>query len=195
MAGQVPTQSLPIGYYLSLLTSEYRTAPMFNQWLYTVLNIASDISNCLQFISSAFNLKFASGVQLDILGDIVGVSRTLNFQPSGGVSPVLDDATYRILLQATIANNRWDGTITSLYPIWKSLFPTGTIVIVDNQNMTANVILTGTFTSIIRDLITNGLIVPRPQAVQYTYEFGTLPYFGLDREDAFIAGLDVGHFS
>jgi len=190
--GTIPIQSLPSGYYSNLLTSEYKNSTKFNLWLNSVLGIATDISNCLQFITSAFDLDFAVGVQLNTLGVLVGVSRTVPFQPSAGVSPILDDTTYRLLIKATIANNQWNGTIGELYPIWSQLFPSGQITILDNQNMTATIIMTGTFSSIIQDLIRNDMIVPRPQAVQYTYNFGVLPYFGFDRNDAYIAGFDSG---
>jgi hypothetical protein len=194
MPGQLPTQSLTNGYYLNILTSEYRTTTQFNEWFTVVLNIANDISNCLQFITSAFDLDFAVGVQLDVLGILIGVKRTVPFQPNNGISPVLDDDTYRILLKATIANNQWDGTQGGLYPIWKQLFPGGQIIIIDNQNMTADILMTGSFSSILQDLITNGMIVPRPQAVQYNYVFGTLPFFGFGFNNEFIAGFGTGHW-
>jgi hypothetical protein len=192
-----PVFALSESYYENLLTSEYRpnSAPLFNQWLQAPLAIANDISNCLQSISPAFNLGTAIGAQLDVIGVIVGASRAVPFQPSAGVSPVLTDAVYRLLLQATIANNQWDGKIGSLYPIWQTLFPGGNITIIDNQNMTATILITGTFSSIEEDLITHGLIVPRPQAVLYTYVFGGLPFFGFDRSDAYIAGWDTGKWS
>lgn len=192
----LPIQYLPTGYYLNLLTSEYKQAPNFNKWLQSVLDIANDITTCLASISGSFDIDVATGDQLDVLGVIIGASRTVSFQPSGGVSPVLDDKTYRLLLKATIANNQWNGTIQSLYPIWEQLFPGGRIIVIDNQNMTATIIMTGAFSSIIQDLITNGLIVPRPQAVAYTYAFGTLPFFGFSTSNnAFIAGFNVGNWS
>lgn len=190
-----PIELLPIGYYNNLLTSEYNSASKFHRWLLFILSICDDISNCLASVPIAFDLDFAIGTQLDILGQIIGVSRTVPFQPSDGVSPVLDDNTYRILLKATVANNHWDGTIGSLYPIWNNLFPGGQITIIDNQNMTANIIMTGGFSSIIQDLIVNEMIVPRPETVQYNYEFGTPPYFGFDLNNAFIAGWDIGKWS
>jgi len=190
-----PIQLLPVGYYTGLLTSEYSNATKFKQWMSSVLSILNDVSNCLATLSSMFDLDVATGAQLDTLGVIIGVGRTVSFQPSNGVSPVLDDDTYRLLLKATIANNQWDGTIGSLYPIWNNLFPGGHITIIDNQNMTAEIIMTGSFSSIIQDLISNGLIVPRPQAVAYEYSFGNLPMFGFDLENEFIAGWDTGKWS
>lgn len=183
-----------MGYYLSLLTSQYTNSPKLNQLLYVLLKKFNDVSTVLVQMDTAFDIDFAVGVQLDMLGTVVGAARTVGFQPSNGVSPVLDDATYRLYIKAKIAQNRWDGTIGGLYPIWATLFPDGQIIILDNQNMTADVTLTGAFTSIIQDLISNGYIVPRPEGVQYTYLFGTLPYFGFGSSPGFIAGFGTGHW-
>lgn len=189
-----PIQSLPLSYYLNLFTSEYKLSPNLNAWTLGLLTPLDDITNCLSSMTESFDLDSAVGVQLDSRGDIIGQSRTVGFQPSGGVSPVLDDATYRLLLRAKIAFNSWDGLQTSLQAIWKSLFPAGTIVISDQQNMTAVILLTGVFSSIIQDLILNGLIVPRPETVEYTITFGLLPLLGFDEDNAFISGFDSGHF-
>lgn len=190
-----PIYKMPLSYYLGLFTSEYRTKPKFIAFAAKAWQPIDDLTNCLSFLTGTFDLSVAQGVQLDICGQIVGVKRTVPFQPSNSVSPILDDATYRLLLYATIAKNTWDGKLVSLYPIWKSLFPGGRLVINDNQNMTATVILSGSFTSIIQDLITNGFIVPRPEGVLYDYTYSDLPIFGADLNNAFIAGADLGHAS
>jgi hypothetical protein len=137
----------------------------------------------------------AYGVQLDIIGQIVGQSRTVNFQPTDPtLSPILLDSTYRKLLLAKIGINSWDGKIGSLQPLWKAIFPEGTIKVADNHDMTMTVTTTGSFDSIIVDLITNGYIVPRPQGVMLTGSLGDLPYFGWDRNDEYVAGWDSGHY-
>jgi Protein of unknown function (DUF2612) len=197
LADNGPIYTLTLGYYLALLTSQYRPplAPNLNAFLLDLLQPADDLTTLLSMFTQSFDLSYAVGVQLDVLGVIIGQGRTVGFQPSGGVSPVLDDATYRILLLARIAQNQWDGKIDSLQSIWRQLFPFGRIYIQDHQNMSATVFPTGTFSSILQDLITNGYIVPRPEGVLYEYVFGTLPLFGFDRNDSFIAGFDVGHWS
>jgi len=193
--GGGPVFPLPVSYYTNLLTSEYKLAPNLNAWLAAKLQLFANVNTCLASMNEAFDLDSAVGVQLDVLGQIQGVSRTVGFQPSDSVSPILDDATYRLLIKATSANNRWDGTEEALYPIWQTLFPGGSIVINDAQNMTCTIVLVGAFTSIIQDLILNGYIVPRPEGVLYSYVFSELPIFGFDEDNAFIAGLDVGHFA
>ena len=191
--GNAPLETLPIGYYTALLTHLY--GPKTQAFLYALLKKFDDVSQCLVQMDTALDLDVAVGPQLDMLGQVVGAARTVGFQPSGGVSPVLDDETYRILIKARIGWNQWDGTIDSLYALWARLFPGGQIVILDNQNMTATITLTGAFTSITQDLINNGYIIPRPEGVEYTFLFGTLPYFGFGSSPGFIAGFDTGHWA
>lgn len=193
--GNQPIVSLPTGYYLSLLTSQYQSSPNLRAWLQATLGILDDMSRCLESFITSFDLDYAVGAQLDTLGVIIGQSRTVGFQPSNGVSPILDDTTYRLLLKACIAQNQWTGTIDSLQSIWQQLFPGGRIIIADAQNMTATIIVTGSFTSILIDLITNGYIVPRPEGVLYQFDFGTLPAFGFDLNNAYVAGFDLGHWT
>lgn len=192
--GNQPLETQPLGYYLNLLTSEWRNSAKLNALMYVLLKKFDDVTNCLVQMDTALDLDSAVGAQLDILGAIWNCSRTVPFQPSGGVSPVLDDATYLILIKATIARYMWDGGIDSLYSIWIELFPTGTIVIADQQNMTADILLTGSFDSIIQDMIVNGMIVPRPEGVLYNYVFGTMPFLGYDLNNSFVAGWDTGHY-
>lgn len=194
--GNEPVETLPIGYYQNLLTSQYQQAsPKLRALLYLLLRKFDDVSQCLVSMDTAFDLDFAVGMQLDMLGQTIGMRRTVSFQPSDGSDPTLDDTTYRLLLKASIGGNQWDGTIDSLYIIWNQLFPAGQITIIDNQDMTANIFMVGTFTSIIKDLILNGYIVPRPEGVLYNYEFVTLPAFGFGFSPGFISGFDTGHWA
>ena len=195
--GNEPIETLPIGYYLALLTHQYSApnSPKLNALLYVLLKKFDDVSQCLVSMDTALDLDNAVGVQLDMLGYTVGASRTVGFQPSNSVSPVLDDDAYRIYIKAKIGQNQWDGTLVSLYPLWATLFPSGNIIVEDNQNMTATITLTGSFTSILQDLISNGYIVPRPEGVLYEFAFGTLPFFGFDSAPGFITGFDAGHWA
>lgn len=194
--GNEPIENLPLGYYSNIRTSQYAppVSPKFNALLKALLRKFDDVSQVLVRMDTALDLDIAVGAQLDMLGAVVGAARTVGFQPSGGVSPVLDDFTYRLYIKAKIAQNQWDGTLPSLYPIWQTLFPGGSIIIIDNQNMTVDLTLIGAFTSIIQDMIVNGYIVPRPEGVLYTYLFGVLPFFGFGSSPGFIAGFGEGHW-
>ena len=201
MYGAEPIESLPIGYYLGLLTSQWSppNSPKTNAFLQFLLQKFDDVSQCLISMDLAFDLDFAVGAQIDALGKIVGAGRIVGFQPTGSVSPILDDATYRIYIKYKIVANQWDGTIPGLYNAWREIFtpasPPLSILIADQQNMTADVIVTGASSTILIDLVNNGYIVPRPEGVLYNYGFGSLPVFGFDRNDAYQAGFDLGKWS
>lgn len=267
-------------YYLSLLTSHTKMAPKWYAWCAALLTPMTDMLATLKTAEQQYalppvaqELAFtyqASGVQLDYIGKIVGVSRTLPFTPSIGavsattteaiipgtlvpvtvsnttnmvvglsvtvdtganaestlinyvgpgnqitatfykshasgvavtasgtaLSPVLSDADYRTLLLAKIGQNQWNGQIDSLYALWSVLFPGGKLIFIDNQNMTATIIIGGTFTPMQEQMIVNGLIIPRPQGVQYQFGYPSdLPLFGFDLNNSQIAGWDTGHWS
>lgn len=180
-------------YYVAQLTSLYKSAsPKAIAWLTQLISYFDNIETCRQQINAAFDLDTAVGEQLDILGTMLATPRTVKFQPTGGVSPTLDDATYRVLLKARIILFNWNGQVEGLTAAWKLLFPGGSIVVTDNQNMTMNVLCIGPLTSIVKDLITHDYIVPRPQAVGINYFFPALPMFGFGRNDAYIAGFNLG---
>lgn len=181
-----------INYYKNLITSEHKNRPKFTAWLQAALQLFIDIENCANSLPSAFDVDIAVGNQLDVLGRYVGAPRTVGFQPSGGVSPTLDDNTYRLLILATIGKNVWDGTIDSIQSLWQRIFPGGQIFPQTNQDMSFNVLMSGAFSSIIIDLITHDYIVPRPQGVLMNLLYGSMPFFGFDRNDAYVAGFDVG---
>ena len=184
----------PIGTYLDLVTHQYVQAPKFQAWLTAILQIIEDILACADSMYLAFDLDLAQGAQLDALGQILGQSRTVQFQPSGGLSPILDDTTYRLLLRATILKNHWDGTMGSLERDWSAIIAGTVLNIQDNLDMTMTVFGIGGISSLVKDLLVNDYLIPRPQGVKINFVFSTLPYLGFDFVPGYIAGFDVGHF-
>jgi hypothetical protein len=164
--------------YLDIVTSQHRNKARFMAWLTATLEIGDDIYNLIGEIDTDFDIDSAVGDQLDTLGEIVGVGRFLNFQPSGSISPVLEDEDYRFVIKSKIAKNQWDGTIPGLYQIWDIVFPAIPIRIQDNQDMTYEVLFVSqSFTDLQQELISNGYIIPRPEGVLCTYDFnGTFSF-------------------
>ncbi len=186
--------AIPVSYYLGLITSQYQNSPKFLAMLEVILNRLSDATALIDNMYEYFDIDNAAGEQLDTIGEIVGQARNVDFEPSG-FSPLLDDWTYRTLLKAKICHNFWDGTVGNLQTLWKKIFPTGKLAVNDGQNMTATMIMSGEFSSIMIDLITNGYILPRPQGVLYNYTFSPMPYFGFGINDEYVAGFGSGHWA
>lgn len=196
---------MDIQRYLNLITSEHQNKPKFTAWLTAALTPLDDAVTLLNNFNSDFDLDLAIGAQLDILGDIVGVKRTVNFQPTSyyslstlGVSylvkpsPVLTDETYRLVIRAKILQNQWDGTIPSLYEMWSILFSDTYLIIKDNQNMTMNAFIIGLSTQLQKDLATNGYLIPKPQGVRTTYSYSSVPLFAFGVEGTDLRGFGEG---
>lgn len=153
--------------YLDLITSQHKTKPNFNAWLSSALAKVYDGLSTTNSINAAFDIDSAVGGQLDVIGEILGRSRNLPFQPGNGSSPTLSDDNYRISLKAKVIQNGWDGTIPSIYSIWYGLFSDLSMTIVDNQNMTMSVLIDSNnqMDPVITEMIAAGYIVPKPAGV------------------------------
>lgn len=149
------------------------------------------------FIFTAFNA--CEGDQLDVVGEFLGQKRKIFIKQDLEFSPPIiaesydmTDEEYRNVLKNRILINHWDGNLATLQAAWPILFPGGVVAILDNQNMTVDVLMVGAFSDLTLRLIKNDYIVPRPQGVLYTYYFGALPFFGFDRNDAWVSGIGIG---
>jgi hypothetical protein len=191
-----PQNWLETSDYIKLLTSQYQLADTFKSWLQHCVEIFEDGMECSNQLNNDFDLNFALGSQLDIIGDIVGQKRTLPFEPSDGSNPVLDDYVYRQLIKAKIALNHWDGQLLSIEEKWNSIFPNTQIIIVDNQDMSIDVSVSGEISSLIQDMITQDMIIPRPQGVQINCLWAQTKYkaFCYDMETLEYAGYDEGYW-
>lgn len=151
-------------FYLNLITSEHITKPKFKAWVDVLLTPFIDAIKLNEDIKKAFYLTNAVGVQLDTLGKILGQSRQMDFTPTDGSSPILDDDNYRIVLKAKVIKNQWKGTVSSFYQFWSTLFENSlSIYLVDNQDMDSIVVVWDSQTTqIVQDLLSHGYIIPKP---------------------------------
>lgn len=179
-----------IDNYLRLITSQHRDKPKYMDMVTSLLRPSDDIFSLAVTMDDEFDVMLATGKQEDILGILVGADRTLDFQPDKGLSPILDNAAYRTLLRAKIAQNMWKGGIMDLKDLWRTLFGEG-IIVQDNQDMTIDVAVIGdSFDQITKNMIQNGYVVPKPQSVGVNTYFSDGPVFGYDMETATIKGYD-----
>lgn len=179
--------------YRKLLTSEYKTKPKLTSWLLWLLSEGVSYRSMFLEFLDAFYLDSAVGLQLDVIGKIVGVERLLSFYPSGGESPLMNDETYRMVIKSKIIQNTWKGTLDELYEAWAVLFPdVRYFQIQDLQDMTYNVVIMGAFTQLERELIANGYIIPKPEGVRINLltitDTSGLPLFAYDMDTYLLSG-------
>lgn len=210
--------------YLSLIPAPNSIQPNYMAWEAANLQFLVDFINVMNNIPVAFTVTTASGVQLDRLGEILRVSRTLPYNPGGGASAVLIDDFYRIALLAKIVQNQWKGTKNEIYDFWAAFVSQYPVIIQDNQDMTMNVLVIGmpnnlvgtvefgydTETStikgydegywdpivgVLRGMVTHGYFTPKPAGVSVTYSFMNNPAYAYDQNSALLQGYDMGYWA
>ena len=89
-----------LAYYLSLFPAYTRGKPRFIALAEAVLRQATDLMDLVPQLASGFSFTCAEGIQLDALGDSVGIPRRESW----------DDETYRKVLLKKLKLFTWDGT-------------------------------------------------------------------------------------
>ncbi|WP_427183519.1 DUF2612 domain-containing protein [Bordetella bronchialis] len=208
--------------YLGLITAFHRGKPKFSAMVGAVAQCFVDAQNVYAQMVEAYDLDQAVGVQLDAVGEWVGISRNVRiplegvyfsfdtdglgfdegvwqgpFDPDTGVTS-LDDDTYRLLIRAKIGANHWDGTLEGSAAILNLIFGgTGTYVFIqDNGDMSIDIGVSGQRpTAIFLALLTGGYIPIKPEGVRVNYYIVPDvpgPLFGFDVDNEYIAGFDTG---
>ncbi|ESF42712.1 DUF2612 domain-containing protein [Salmonella enterica] len=151
--------------YTDLITNYHATKPKFVEHIDLVTRPLAETSAAINGLINAFDIDHATGIQLDILGQWIGLSRVVSqlisgvyfswdtdglgydqgvwqgpYDPDSGYTS-LSDETYRIVLKTKIAINNWDGRNDSLPPILDAALDGSGLKmqIVDNQDMTIGI--------------------------------------------------------
>lgn len=194
---------MSVADYTGLITSEHANRPKFAAMVGLVAGCFVDAQTFLRSLPTEFDIDTARWTQLDALGVRLGLSRNLQATGPGlytqaptGVAP-LSDGDYATLLRGKIGANNWDGTKASALTHVRNLFPgTGALVFYeDHQDMTITIAVAGAVLDAgMRQALACGYMQVRPEGVLADYAFTSVagPIFGLDVENDYIAGLDVG---
>lgn len=178
--------------YSSLATSQHKK-PRFLALLEALTLPFSEVQSFLATLPKSFDVDYAIGSQLDMVGEWVGIGRYLNlplvdvyftwdehgpgwnegkwkgaFDPDSGMTR-LDDDSYRRLIKARIAANHWDGSIIGAYTVWGMAFAdmSSKVMIQDNQDMTMTVGIAGGYPdAVFKALLMGGYIPLKPEGVR-----------------------------
>lgn len=178
--------------YLQLITSQYAMKPKFNAMVQAYLDMVSPAVDCLNSFNEIFNLDDAVGDQLDILGSYVALTRELPVSDPD-IPSILDDELFRTVIKARILSNFWDGTIEQWSEIIKEMFPLASYNIIDNQDMSVQIIMIDPSASMTMvALLFNGYIVPKPAGVKVNWTIQDKALFSWDTDTAFLKGWEEG---
>jgi hypothetical protein len=165
-----------INYYANLLIVQYANKPKAYATIQTLVGpvIMDQLPTQVQ---DAYGVDTAVGVQLDILGKYVGVTRTA----SGlGLSVTLNDTDFRTLIKFAIALNNNGSSMADIVDALDSFFP-NSIYVFDHLTMRMTFILDSDLGSV--DLINSILIqnlLPKPMGVRKTVIYNpVIVFFGM----------------
>lgn len=180
-------------YYANLLILQYLSKPKARAQV--EVTVEPLVMNQLPIqVQNAFQIGLAEGVQLDVLGKYVGVSRSgygLEGQPI-----TLNDTDYTTLIKLLIIENNSGSSLSTIQGLLASTFP-GEIFITDSTNMSLNYLIKESLgSSDLLELIVTGNYLPRPMAVAISIVIVPaidFPFFGFYKSDdpgASIAGFN-----
>ena len=140
--------------YLSLFPGSTRGKPRFMAVASAVLQQAVDLQATVEELNAAFAPTSAEGMQLDALGESLGLSR---LDTSAGAAAT--DEVYRDFIRKKLIRWGWDGTNKTVPGITEQL-QAGSVEN-DNRNGTVTVTGAGTQPAAVKDLypVTGGVRV------------------------------------
>lgn len=162
--------------YTNLPTTENITKPKFMGFLEAILENLINLGTTIESIETAFDVQNASGNQLDVVGELVGLQRLLPYVPATGTR-LMDDDEYRLALQMKIARNEWDGTNGSAIEILQK-YLTGDISVsyIDGQDSTVEYKIVGAISTRQAEILnaTGLLLVPSGTSSVVTTDLGNI---------------------
>lgn len=181
--------------YYALITSEHADKPLFSATVMAAIDPVAKIQSVEYFSLPFLSVDFAIGVQLDWIGEWVGITRKIPtpitgvyfswndttatgwnsgiwkgpYDPDSGLTE-LPDEDYRVLIRAKIQANIRGRSIEDIYSILDAAFPGITIDVTDNNDMTIDITYTIADFSVVQEaILTQGLIPIKPSGVAITY--------------------------
>lgn len=171
--------------------NQYRNRPKIVSWYDITRDISDELCNGFNQIRTSYDIDTAGTAELDIIGRIVDVSRsyesTIEFDAIewgdassqfGGQniqfrattvieSETVSNTVYRLLIKAKIAKNNSDATLDGIASALNFIVSVDDIHVIDNENMTINVVFGSELSIVERFVLDTFDIIPRPQGVEF----------------------------
>lgn len=178
-----------INYYANLLIIEYISQPNAYATIQALVSLVI-MSQLPTQVQNGFNLDgTAQGVQLDVLGEYNGVTRSgVNF---ANQMVTLDDADFLVLIKLAGVLNSAQSDLSDIEMLLNANFP-GEIFVFDHKNMRMSYLINSSLGSqnLIQLFVTEGLL-PKPMGVQLAAPIvaPALEFFGM------LDALDVSTYA
>lgn len=190
--------------------AQYRDKPNAVAWYNITPTMSQQFVDYFEQLRQTYDIDSQEGEQLNIIGRIVVESRefianvTLDVYQcnidgdnecgdpviqcsatSIAADDELSDTYFRLLLKSKIVKNNSETTIDDILEAVTFIAPDIDIIrLTDNEDMSFSIEYSGIADPIVRDLLTSGRIVPKPQGVRFNGFLETVGYAQCGDPDA-----------
>nr|DAZ68526.1 MAG TPA: Protein of unknown function (DUF2612) [Caudoviricetes sp.] len=205
---------------LQLIENQLRESPNYIEVIRLLAEDFDEASDIYDYIAKNINVLNARGVWLDLIGDIVGVSRVFEkeIQPvffgfddqpnttgfgqarfrelddKTTASSVLNDDDYRVVIIGKIARNYGDVSEVGVATSVLNMTQADNVLVYQSGPATFSVYVIGLISDNIKSILTGTDLIPRAAGVKMNLFFsGDDNIFGF-ADQLGIKGFDVGHF-
>lgn len=205
---------------LHLIENQLRESPNYIEVIRLLAEDFDEASDIYDYIAKNINIMNAGGVWLDLIGDIVGVSRVFDkeIQPTyfgfsdqdnvtgfgqtrfreandkTTASSILNDDDYRVVIIGQIARNYGDVSEVGVATSVLNMTQADNVLVYQSGPATFSVYVIGLISDNIKSILTGTDLIPRAAGVKMNIFFsGDGNIFGF-ADQLGIKGFDVGHF-
>jgi len=171
--------------------AQYRDKPKAVAWYDILPTVSQDIFDTAEQTRQSYDIDNATSHELDVLGEIVVVSRSfesqvtfetndfgevnvqfggfdIQFQTIGqSITQEVSDEIFKILIKAKISKNNNDGTIDGMLSALQFIIPDNISRVIDNDDMSFSVSFGEELSSLQVMILNTFDILPRPQGVKF----------------------------
>lgn len=207
-------------YSHELIENQLRESPNYIEVIRLLAEDFDEASDIYDYIAKNINVMNARGVWLDLIGDIVGVSRVFEkeIQPvffgfddqpnitgfeqarfrepddKTTASSVLNDDDYRVVIIGKIARNYGDVSEVGVATSVLNMTQADNVLVYLDGPATFSVYVIGLISDNIKSILTGTDLIPRAAGVKVNLFFsGYADIFGFADQQG-MKGFDVGHF-
>lgn len=205
---------------LQLIENQLRESPNYIEVIRLLAEDFDEASDIYDYIAKNINVLNARGVWLDLIGDIVGVSRvfdkeiqplffgfddqpnTTGFEQARFMEPndkttassILNDDDYRVVIIGQIARNYGDVSEVGVATSVLNMTQADQVLIYQGSPAEFNIYIIGLVSDNIKSILNGADIIPRAAGVKVNLFFsGDGNIFGFADQPG-MKGFDVGHF-
>ena len=207
-------------YSHELIVNQLRDSPNYAEVIRLLAEDFDAANDIYDYIAKNINIMNAVGVWLDLIGDIVGVSRVFNkeiqptyfgFSDQANVtgfeqarfrepndkttaSSILNDDDYRVVIIGQIARNYGDVSEVGVATSVLNMTQADQVLVYQGWPAEFNIYIIGLVSDNIKSILNGSDIIPRAAGVKVNLFFsGDGNIFGFADQPG-MKGFDVGHF-